>query len=333
MSSLNEVSPGYDIVISNSQKWRKNKDGTPNYEDLREDLFCMVIINEAHHLPAKQWEDIIEKFRGHAKIVFITATLERYDRQEITTDGTLSTFKNGAYSYSRGEAVRDRLIRNVKFSELSHPPSKRFKAAQGGSDERRQHAREVLIEVKKLMNEKNEHNEQFPLPGGVQHASIVIAKDTADAKYVKNMCTRDPKLNFAADKVGLILSAALKNPKEREEEIKKIKSGQYKIVIIVGMLLEGFDYPQFSIAGIVTRIRSPVKFTQFVSKVRQVVRDNSEVENENIVGDVVTHKYFEQRKLYDAYKEPRIPEKENEDIDEDVAEQDENVPPAEKAEM
>ena len=320
---------GYDIILSNSQKWRKNKDGTPNYEDLAEDLFSMVIVDEAHHLPAKQWEEIVKKFRGHAKIVFFTATPYRYDEREITTDGAIST-QGFAYHYTQQQAIDDKLIRRVEMNQLPHPPSKRLKIDIEGLSpqrkarlfsicERMEHGREVLKEVMKCMQEKNE---QLALPGGAQHASIVIARDTVEAQIVEDMCIHE--LDFAPDKVGLINSVIIKNPKKRKEEVDKIKNGQYKIVIIVKMLLEGFNYPPFSIAAIVTPIRSPVKFAQFIGRIRRVMRHEGD-----IVGDIITHEYFEQGGLYDDYIAPHIPEEENQEIDEDndTNGQNENLPP------
>ena len=323
---------GYDIILSNSQKWRKNKDGTPNYEDLADDIFSMVIVDEAHHLPAKQWEEIVRKFRGHAKIVSLTATPDRYDEREITTDGAIST-QGFAYHYTQQQAIKDMLIRRVEMNELSCPPSKRFKIKEGLSPQSRgkayafigrmSHAREVLIEVKRCMQEKTK---QYPLPGDARHTSIVIARDTGEAEFVKRMCTAKD-LNFAPDKVALINSVIIKNPKSRKEEVDKIKKGQYEIVIIVQMLLEGFEYPPFSIAGIVTPIRSPVKFAQFIGRIRRVMRHEGKDEDD-IVDDIITHEYFEQGGMYNDYIKPHIPKEENQEIDEDTNGSDENSPPA-----
>ena len=203
------------------------------------------------------------------------------------------------------------------MNELSHPPL--VKVTVPVSDYRfSEHAMEVLVEVKRRMQEKNK---QFPLPGGAKHASIVISKDTAEAELIKVMCTTAPELNFAPEKVGLINSGIMNDSKKRKEEVETIKSGRYELVIFVNMLFAGFDYPPFSIAGIVTPIRSPVNFAHFAGMIRRVMRKDSETEvGETQIGDIITHKYFEQRKLFDDYKESRIPKEEDKDIDEDKAE-------------
>ena len=62
-------------------------------------------------------------------------------------------------------------------------------------------------------------------------------------------------------------------------KIEKIQKGVYDIVIVVNMLREGFDYPPFSIAGIVTRIMLITKFSQFVGRIQRVVRHEEEEED------------------------------------------------------
>ena len=55
----------------------------------------------------------------------------------------------------------------------------------------------------------------------------------------------------------------------------------------------------------VTKIRSPVKFVQFIGRVQRVMRKGDEME-ENIMADVITHAYFEQEKQFKKYLKPVI---------------------------
>lgn len=97
--------------------------------------------------------------------------------------------------------------------------------------------------------------------------------------------------------------------KKNDKIIKEIKEkDKYRVVVVVKMLIEGFDYPPFSIAGIVTCIQSIVKFSQFVGRVQRVVRTKNESE-ENVTADVISHKYFKQQILKERYLNPRIPSK------------------------
>ena len=78
------------------------------------------------------------------------------------------------------------------------------------------------------------------------------------------------------------------------------------------MLLEGFDHPPISIAAIATRIKSPVKFAQFIGRAQRVVRCDAGVEQHG-VANIITHEYFEQNKNYELFKsEALIPVSEEE---------------------
>ncbi len=87
--------------------------------------------------------------------------------------------------------------------------------------------------------------------------------------------------------------------KSKEEKsdivIEDIKRHKFQVVV-VGMLLEGFDYPPFSIAGISTKIRSLVKFAQFVGRIQRLVRQPT-IEDSQDIGYIITHKYFEQEEF------------------------------------
>ena len=311
-----------DIVLSNAQKWRRDKHGTPNYKDLPADLFSMVMVTDAHHLPADQWENIIDKFRGYAKVVFLTATTERGDGREITADLAIS--KKPAYELTRKEATKKKLIRDVKPEYLNTPPTQSDKdnvtqaiktcsleKPDKISNERLAYAQLVLKKVKERMGEKNKSR---PLPGNAKHSSIIIANNIAEADVVESMCI---SLGFSEEAVAVLHTKAIKAKKGvREEIIKNIREYKYKIVIVVMMLLESFEHPSFSIGGIVTGIRSPVKFTQFVGRVQRLVRQPTVGENV-VEGDIITHDYFEQKTLFEKHICPRIPKEENKSLDED----------------
>lgn len=287
-----------DVILSNAQKWQL--EGTPSYEDLPGDLFSVVIVDEAHYLPAKQWDEIARKFQDNAKVILFAATPDRYDGRPVSS----SQDKFGlAYQLVRKEAVEMRLIRDVQMTVLRY--SAKISTPQqtlNYSEEPQEYAREVVFKVLACVEKKNKTT---PLPGNKKHAAIIIAKDKQDADHVKEMCLE----NFKVDEEKVIvIHSALKG--KRKEEIEKIRSGQYEVVVIVEMLSEGFNYPPFSVAGIVTRIRSGVKFVQFVGRVQRLVRyrgeDGTLQTEEGVKGDVITHEYFEQDRLFKEYISPTV---------------------------
>ena len=286
---LHRTAPQYDIVLTNAQKWRRiGGDPTPNYEDLPEDLFSAVIVVEAHHLPSKQWKVIVDKFRPHAKVAFFTATPKRADGKDITTDFKRpdgSTYLKVAHLLTREEAIRDRMIRDIDPTILEDPDKDTVSL--------------VLGKIKERMAEKNR---DFPLPGNKKHTAMIITSNIGESEKVEEKC-KDKELAFKS-----VLLHSKKPQWKREKIIKDIREGAYEVIIIVQMLLEGFDYPPISIAGILTKIGSRVKFAQFIGRAQRIVREKKEMEREGIKADLITHKYYQQRELLDQYTHPTIVE-------------------------
>ena len=152
----------------------------------------------------------------------------------------------------------------------------------------------LLETIKSKLAEKNR---KCPLPGGVKHAAIVITKDKGEAEEVHDICK--DLLDFNAK---LVHSGRKQKPKDLFEDIKK---GSYDLLIVVAMLLEGFDHPPLSVAGILTKIHSRVKFAQFVGRVQRLVCC-PHVEDGSITGDIITAKQYEQDDLYYQYNNPTI---------------------------
>ncbi len=75
-----------------------------------DDFFDMVIIDEAHHSAADSWKKVLERF-PNAKVIHLTATPFRSDRQEI--DGEL------VYRYSFRSATVKGYIKRLKASYIA----------------------------------------------------------------------------------------------------------------------------------------------------------------------------------------------------------------------
>ena len=301
-----KTSSRYDIVLSNAQKWRR-KDKTnpvPNYEDLQNNLFSIIIVDEAHHLPANQWQEIINKFKDHAKVVFFTATPYRADGVPITAD--LAIQEVGlAYELTRERAIEEKQIRELAWDlgqeESAIPPAKKRKRSKYEDGEKNESSKKVLTKVKKCLDEKSK---KFPLPGGKKHTAIIISSSIMEAEEIFQTL----KELFKPESVALCHS----KQKNNQKIIKDILKDKYRVVVVVKMLVEGFDYPPFSIAGIVTRIGSITKFSQFVGRIQRLVRTKDEIEKD-IVADVISHENFKQEGLKEKYLKPRIPTKRDEE--------------------
>ena len=292
-----QYSKNGNIVISNAQKFNPHPKPT-TWRDLPDDIFSVVMVDEAHHLPSRQWEQIIRKFRQPStKIIFFTATPNRADGRQITTDGALERF-GPTYSLTREKAIEEGYIREVEFKPIPlEIPTTRYDPAD--VDKRIHYAILVIDEVVRLLEKKDK---EHPLPGKKKHAALVITRDTTEATMLKEKAQKHhPHIQ---DCIAEVHSNVHKDI--RKMVLEELYDGKVRIVIIVSMLLEGFDYPPISIAAIVTRIHSCVKFAQFVGRAQRVVRQ-PEQEERGIKAHIVTHDYFQQRERYEEYIKPSIP--------------------------
>lgn len=211
------------------------------------------------------------------------------------------------------KTVADKLIREIKFTILpkndENVQDNKCPQPKKAEEDKDVAKKQVLVAIKRCMETKNE---DFPLPGGKKHVSIIIAYNIDEATSIKDACIE----LFPAESVVVVHSKFQDN----KRRIDGIKAGKYEVVIIVRMLLEGFDYPPFSIAGILTRMQSAVKFAQFIGRIQRLVRvkvndDEYEIE-ENVKADVFTHVHFKQEEMVKKYIEPINPVDEDKSLDE-----------------
>ena len=242
------------IHIVNAQKGHK-KSSTGElltWTDLEPDLFSVVIVDEAHHLPAKQWGDIISRFKDFAKVIFLTATPFRSDKKNITEDLPNTGL---AYHLPRREAVEKRIIRPVNPMGLD--PHTRYDASKQVTK-----AFEILPIIKWRLKQKNDDQK---LPGNKQHMAILVASSIEYAKQISEEWNKQ----YSPLNAQCIHSDM--TDQEKKAVKQNLRDGKITLLVIVQMLLEGFDHPPISVAAIATKIVSPVKFTQFIGRAQRIL--------------------------------------------------------------
>lgn len=56
------------------------------------------------------------------------------------------------------------------------------------------------------------------------------------------------------------------NIKDKNKKLQQFETGHYDIIVIVKLLLEGYDHPLISVCGVCRNISSPLVFSQFVGR-------------------------------------------------------------------
>ena len=96
--------------------------------------------------------------------------------------------------------------------------------------------------------------------------------------------------------------------------VERFKSGQFRTLIIIGRLLEGFDHANVSVVAIARNVQptSRVMFTQFVGRaLRKATHDDP------VKATVISHVVFKQKANFDAIDTLAV---------EEVADEDEDLP-------
>jgi DNA repair protein RadD len=246
-------------------------------------FFDMIIVDEAHHSAATSWKKVLERF-PNAKIIHLTATPFRSDRQEI--DGEL------VYRYPFRSATLKGYIKRLKASYVA--PSQiqlSFSDAAGKTY--------TLEQVLKLKEEEwfsrgvalakpcNQHIVESSLEKleqlrqtGTQHQLIAVA---CSINHAKNIRALYRERGYSAEVIHSDM-----DPDAQDIVMRDLKSGALDCIIQVQMLGEGFDHPKLSVAAIFRPFRTLAPYIQFVGRIMRVVVQNEPGHPDNL-GHIVTH--------------------------------------------
>lgn len=269
------------IVVTNIQQLATNVDKW--LMQFPDDFFDMIIVDEAHHSAASSWQKVIDRF-PKAKIIHLTATPFRSDRQEI--DGEL------VFRYSFRSATLKGYIKRLKASYVAPTQIELSFADERGKTY-------TLDEVMKLKDEEwfsrgvalakpcNQHIVDSSLEkleelrlSGTQHQLIAVACSINHAKDIRALYR---ERGYSADMIH-----SNQKSDEQEKFFGELRNGTLDCIIQVQMLGEGFDHQKLSVAAIFRPFRSLAPYIQFVGRIMRVVVQNDPSHPDN-AGHIVTH--------------------------------------------
>jgi superfamily II DNA or RNA helicase len=193
-----------------------------------DDFFDLILVDEAHHVPAFTWTNVVKAFPG-AKQIFFTATPFRRDEKEI--DGRL------AYYYPISKAYEDGI-----FGEIGYYP-----VIPGNVNPDLAIAKQAEI----IFNRDKE--------AGFKHVLMVRTETKAEAEILKELYAKETALRLkkvdSSQSYGTI-----------KKTIQKLKDGELDGIICVDMLQEGFDFPNLKIAALHSPKKSLANTLQFIGR-------------------------------------------------------------------
>lgn len=214
----------FDVVVGTPQSVSP---AIPGVATPPQDLFDLILIDEAHHSPARTWNALAAAFPAARRVLF-TATPFRHDQREI--QGTF------VYTYPVSRAFRDRI-----FGEVVYVPV----LEDDGSD--RAVAQHTAAELAKDRQ------------AGYSHFVFVRTDSQKRAEELDALYKEVTNLRLTVVHSGYSLRFIL-------EKIRALKNNELDGVICVDMLGEGFDLPNLKIAAIHKPHKSLAITLQFVGR-------------------------------------------------------------------
>ena len=327
-----------ELVITNAHKFGDGTGKGVNINIFPSDYFSLVIVDEAHHFPAKTWKNIIDHFRGGELILFLTAT--PYNK------GKYILQKKPCFELSHEEAVSRGIIRETHFFEVEgNDVTVGGEEVEGNDvtmgevegnevtvgcevegnevtmgdevegnditvDGEEVKGNDVILGV--LQKVKETLMTHDSLDSQCAHKAMVLATKKAHAGKICSLW--DNHLDF-----GQCLSFVQNDAFANVERF--MKEDGVRVLVVIFRLTEGFDYKAVSVAAILRNVnkRSRVYFSQFVGRAVRKLHANDPVS-----AVVISHAKYKQRQNFEDFKNAKIaadneedPELGNSDIEDE----------------
>lgn len=203
----------------------------PDYTGLTPpaDLFDLVLVDEAHHSPARTWQSLLDAFPGSRRALF-TATPFRQDRKEVR--GHI------VYHYPLREARKDQVYGPIRFVPLALVAGQEPDAT-------------LAVNAERILREDRAN--------GHDHYLMVRTDRIPRAKELE-------KVYEAATSLRLRLVTGQHSFGRVKQAIDELRKGQLDGIICVDLFGEGFDFPNFKVAAIHAPHRSLGVTLQFIGR-------------------------------------------------------------------
>ncbi|MGC2634201.1 MAG: DEAD/DEAH box helicase family protein [Candidatus Cybelea sp.] len=282
------------IVLTNIQQLATNAEKW--LDQFPVNFFDLIIVDEAHHGAASSWKLVFSRFLD-AKVINLTATPFRSDRQEI--DGDL------IYRYPFKSASIKGYLKRLKATYVA-PTELTFTV----KDIERTFSLDEVLEMKEeewfsrgvalsdpcnvsIVDNSLEKLEQLRL-SGTKHQIIAVACSINHGQRIRSLYE---ERGYNAE----VIHSKLDSDKQ-EEIIRDLKNGSLDCIVQVAMLGEGFDHPKLSVAAIFRPFRTLAPYIQFVGRILRVVVQNDPAHPDNY-GHIVTHVGLNLDKQLTSFKE------------------------------
>jgi superfamily II DNA or RNA helicase len=201
------------------------------------DLFDLVLVDEAHHAPAKTWSRLLDLL-GDARQVLFTATPFRRDEKEIRG--------KFVFTYDLKRAYQDRV-----FGDITFEPVERRGAAS------------IDIAIATATEAKFRRDRG----AGLEHLVMVRADTLPRAQELKEIYERHTRLRLAFVNGKHSLAHV-------KRIVTKLRASELDGIVCVNMFGEGFNLPNLKIAAVHSPHKSLAITLQFIGRFARTGQQN-----------------------------------------------------------
>lgn len=303
----------YELVVTNAHKFGDGSSKGIDIKDIPRSYFSLVIVDEAHHFPAKTWKNIVDHFNEAVLILFLTAT--PLNRGEDILPG-----KKPCYELTHDNAVKRGIIRETRFIEVSGT-EKIIEKENIEKDNIEKDNRDLPV-LRKIKETLDLHDRQ---DSNHYHKAMILATDIEHAKKIKKLwegtiCDGNDSMEASdsmetsdsmegsdlmegSDSMEGGCNTFVQDDKRKNVDTFIERDRKRSVLVVIYRLTEGFDCKEVSVVGILRNVseRSRVYFAQFVGRaVRRLHKDDP------VVATVISHEYHKQEENFKTFKECKL---------------------------
>lgn len=231
IEEADELSAQSNVIIATSSVLSS---GSPEAVDRLCSNCSHLFVDEAHHISAKSWLDVRERFNGK-KVIQFTATPFRNDKQAL--GGRI------IYNYTMGEAQRAGY-----FTHVDLLPVEEYYEDQ----------------MDRVIAEAAIHRLRSDLDNGLDHLMMARTNNKQRAESLLDLYQ-----GIAGDFNPIVVHSG-HSKTEIRTRLNNLLIKQSKIVICVDMLGEGYDLPNLKIAALHDHHKSLAVTLQFIGRFTRV---------------------------------------------------------------
>lgn len=228
--------PGHGVIVASVQSMRRRLGKYPA------DSFDLIICDEAHHVLADEWLTVLRHFSACQRVLGVTATPDRADRQNLG-----KYFQRVAFEISLFDLISHRYLAPLEFRRL--PVSVDMKIKKRRRDFSADEAGEAINPV-------------------IEALADAVAEEIWDRKALIFLPLCDVSLRFSIllEERGISARHVDGNSTARQEILEWFATPGPKALTNAMLLTEGFDQPDVDCVVCLRPTKSRALYAQIIGR-------------------------------------------------------------------